>query len=159
MEEALDGGVKRCNVCRSLLLRVAMFPSMPSIERDEHCGPVPAAAWEADAFARETMDRVEVFNATGPGGLDNWTMDLSQYEAIRNVILEIIDEEGDNDGTVLLKDVVAAAQDRYGSHELFPKGRLTNYVRYTKGDLEARCEVERIPRSSPQRITRWRPDT
>jgi len=40
--------------------------------------------------------------------------------------------------------------------ELFPKGRLTNYVRYTKTDMEARCEIERIPGSSPQRITRWR---
>lgn len=38
----------------------------------------------------------------------------------------------------------------------FPKGRLTNCVRYAKTDMEARCEVERIPRTSPQRITRWR---
>jgi len=85
-------------------------------------------------------------------------MDLAQNEAMRDLILEVIDEEGGDDGTVLLKEVVAAAQDRYGSHELFPNGRLTNYVRYTKVDLEARCEVERIPGKSPQRITRWRRD-
>mgnify|MGYP001828862944 FL=1 len=65
--------------------------------------------------------------------------------------------DGDED-TLLLKDVVAEAQDRFGSHGLFPKGRLTNYVRYTKTDMEARCEIERIPRSSPQPITLWRPD-
>jgi hypothetical protein len=55
-------------------------------------------------------------------------------------------------GTVLLKDLVAAGQERYASHPLFPKGRLRNYVTYTKVDLEARCEIERVPRSSPQRI-------
>jgi len=82
-------------------------------------------------------------------------MDLAQYEAMRNLILEVIDDEGGDDGTVLLKDVVAAAQHRYGSHELFPNGRLMNYVRYTKVDLEARCEIERIPGKSPLRITLW----
>ena len=83
-------------------------------------------------------------------------MDLRQYELVRAHILEMIDASAD--GTVLLKEVVAAAQNRYSSHELFPKGRLTNYVRYTKVDLEARCEIERIPRSSPQAICRWRQD-
>ncbi|MEO1064653.1 MAG: hypothetical protein AAFZ07_24800 [Actinomycetota bacterium] len=126
-----------------------------SIERDEHAGPVPDAAWAADAEARRTSGRVEIFNATRPGGLDGWTMDLDQYEAVRALIHELLDDAGEGE-TVLLKDVVAAAQDRFGDHELFPKGRLTNYVRYTKTDLEARCEVERIPRSSPQRICRWR---
>ncbi len=83
-------------------------------------------------------------------------MDLEQYEAVLDVILDAIDEAPG--GTVLLKDVVAAAQDRLGTDPLFPNGRLTNYVRYTKTDLEARCVVERIPGSSPQRITRWRTD-
>ena len=83
-------------------------------------------------------------------------MDLEQYEAVLDVILDAIDEGPG--GTVLLKDVVAAAQDRLGTDPLFPNGRLTNYVRYTKTDLEARCVVERIPGSSPQRITRWRTD-
>ena len=125
------------------------------LERDAHCGPVPASAWAADAEAR-ARGRVEMFNATRPGGLDNWTMDERQYNLMRKHILEMIDSAGDDDGTVLLKEIVAAAQERYGDHELFPNGRLTNYVRYTKVDLEARCEIERIPRSSPQRICRWR---
>ena len=116
---------------------------MSDIERDEHAGPVPDTAWEADAASRAEKGRVEIFNATRPGGLDGWTMDEDQYHA-------------DDDGTIKLQTVVEAAQNRYGNHELFPKGRLTNYVRYTKTDMEARCEVERIPRSSPQRITRWR---
>jgi hypothetical protein len=100
---------------------------------------------------------VEIFNATRPGGLDGWTMDAAQYQAVHDLILEVVDDDADDDGTVALQHVVDVVQDRLGDSELFPKGRLTNYVRYTKTDMEARCEIERIPRSSPQRITRWRP--
>ena len=118
---------------------------------DPHFGPVPEAAWAADAEARKS-GRVEIFNATRPGGLDNWTMDLRQYELMREHILEMVDEESDDDGTILLKDVVAAAQERYSTHELFPKGRVRNYCTFTKVDLEARGEVERVLGSSPQRL-------
>lgn len=123
--------------------------------RDPHAGPVPESAWAADAEARR-RGRVEIFNATRPGGLDGWTMDERQYEAMRSLILDFLESEADVDGTVLLKDVVAAAADRYGRHDLFPTGNTRNYVTYTKVDLEARCEVERVPGSSPQRIRRWR---
>jgi hypothetical protein len=128
-----------------------------AIKRDPHCGPVPEAAWHADALARE-RGRVEIFNAQRPGGLDKWTMDERQYDLMRTHILEMIDDECDEDGTILLKSVVEAAQDRYATHELFPKGRLRNYCTFTKVDLEARCEIERVPGSSPQRILRWRTD-
>ena len=83
------------------------------IERDPRCGPVPDSAWAADSEARK-RGRVEIFNATRPGGLDKWTMDLRQYELVRAHILEMIDASAD--GTVLLKEVVAAAQNRYSSH-------------------------------------------
>lgn len=85
-------------------------------------------------------------------------MYLEQYETVRRLSLEMLEDESDPDGTILLEDVVAAAQDRVGDSELFPKERLTNYVRFTKTDMEARCEVERIPRSSSQRISLWRAD-
>lgn len=120
-----------------------------------HAGPVPAAAWDADGEARR-RGRVMMFNATRPDGMDNWTMDLRQYELMRSHILEMIDDESDEDGSILLKDVVAAAQERYATHELFPKGRVRNYCTFTKVDLEARCEIERIVGSGPQRIRRWR---
>lgn len=126
--------------------------------RDPRTGPVPDDAWELDAETRAERGRVQIFNATRPGGLDGWTMDLAQYEAVRELILEVVDDDAGPDGTVKLQHVVDVAQERLGDHELFPKGRLTNDVRYTKTDLEARCEIERIPGSSPQRITRWRPD-
>lgn len=129
---------------------------MADIERDRHAGPVPESAWEADRIARAEKARVEIFNATRPGGRDGWTMDEAQYQAVHDLILEMIDDCADDDGTIRLQSIVDEAQRRFGTHELFPKGRLTNYVRYTKTDMEARCIIERIPNSSPQRITRWR---
>ena len=123
--------------------------------RDPHAGPVPASAWAADAKAR-AKGRVAIFNATRPGGLDGWTMDVAQYEAVRALILRLLDAAPD--GKVLVQDIVEQAQLELGGgrHPLFPGGRLQNYCRYTKVDLEARCEIERIPGASPQQVTRWR---
>lgn len=123
------------------------------MKRDPHSGPVREEAWHADALAR-AQGRVQIFNATRPDGLDGWTMDAQQYELMRVHILGMIDEHADQDGTIALRDVVDAAQERYASHPLFPGGRTRNYCTFTKVDLEARCEIDRIPRSSPQRIRR-----
>lgn len=124
--------------------------------RDPHCGPVPQAAWAADEEARARR-RVAIFNATRTDGLDGgWTMDERIWVLLRRHILDTIDDLGGADGTVALQTVVALAQERYATHELFSKGRVSNYCRFTKVDLEARCEVERVPGSSPQRIMRWR---
>ena len=60
--------------------------------RDPHSGPVPDEAWSADASARK-RGRVEVFNATRPGGMDGWTMDVRQYDLMRCHILSMIDHE------------------------------------------------------------------
>jgi hypothetical protein len=46
-------------------------------QRDPHSSPVPDEAWMADATTRK-LGRVEVFNATRPGGMDGWTMDVLQ---------------------------------------------------------------------------------
>jgi hypothetical protein len=126
-----------------------------AIERDPHAGPVPESAWHADASARG-RGRVAVFNATRPGGLDGGTMDETQYELMRTHILGMLDEEADADGSIRLATVVEAAQDRFHDHPAFPTGRVRAYCTFTKVDLEARCEIERVPRSSPQRIIRWR---
>lgn len=93
-----------------------------------------------------------MFNATRPGGLDGWTMDLHQYELLREHILTVLAEQHADDATVLLKDLVASTQDKFANHPAFPNGRLRNYCTYTKVDLEARGLIERIPKSSPQRI-------
>ena len=114
-------------------------------------GLVPESAWAADALARQ-RGRVAMFNACRPGGLDTWTMELRQYELMRAHILDMLAGAADEDGTLLLKTVVDAAQARYGTHELFPKGRLHNYCTFTKVDLEARGLIERVPGKSPQRL-------
>ena len=124
--------------------------------RSPHAGPVGPVAWAADDAARR-RGRVAIFNATRPDGLDGgWTMDEQIYELMRAHILAMIDEEAEPDGTVALKRVVEEAQRRYADHPLFPKGRVRNYCTFTKVDLEARCEIERVVGSSPQRIQRWR---
>ncbi|HYO05203.1 MAG TPA: hypothetical protein VET27_26485 [Mycobacterium sp.] len=129
-----------------------------SVARDPHCGPVPQSAWDADAAARQ-HGRVQIFNATRLGGLDGWTMDLEQYELMRAHVLGMLDNESDPDGTLALKLIVDEAQHRFADHPLFPNKRVRNYCTYTKVDLEARCEIERIPGSSPQRIWRLRSDS
>ena len=73
---------------------------------------------------------------------------------MRAHILDMIDEDAGADGSIALCDVVRAAQERYATHPLFPGGRTRNYCTFTKVDLEARCEIERVPRSRPQRIRR-----
>ena len=82
-------------------------------------------------------------------------MDAAQYEAMRAHVLDTIDDLAGPDGSVALRDVVAATQDRHGGSPLFPGGRLRNQCTCTEVDLEARCEIERVPGSSPQRIRRW----
>jgi hypothetical protein len=123
------------------------------VKRDPHSGPVPEQAWHADSVARE-RGRVQIFNATRPGGLDGWTIDLAQYEVMRAHILQMLDDHAREDGSIALREVVDAAQDRYATHPLFPGGRVRNYCTFTKVDLEARCEIERVPGISPQRIRR-----
>ena len=113
--------------------------------------PVSAKAWAEDKLTRQ-RGRVQIFNSTRPYGMDGWTMDLKQYNCMRAHILQCIKKNSDSDGTVALQLVVNLAQERYKSHPLFPKGRLTNYVRYTKVDLEARGEIARTTGSGSQRI-------
>ncbi|WP_165067927.1 DUF6958 family protein [Marisediminicola senii] len=118
---------------------------------DPHSGPVGEKAWAEDALARD-RGRVQMFNATRPDGLDGWTIALEQYDLLVEVILATIDRFADDDGSVPLQLIVTEAQQQLGANAAFPGGRLSNYVRYTKVDLEARCVVERVPRSSPQRV-------
>lgn len=127
-----------------------------TINRDPHAGPVPEAALALDAETRAERGRVQILNATRADGLDGWTMDVVQWQLMRDHILEMIDAHAGPDGSVPLQTVVEAARERYADHAAFPKGRLTNYVRYTAVDLEARCEIERVPGSGPRRIMRWR---
>ncbi|EDM76460.1 hypothetical protein PPSIR1_24044 [Plesiocystis pacifica SIR-1] len=101
--------------------------------------------------------RALILNANKPNYSEAFTIEAEQYTLLRRAILDAVEALADPSGEVLLRDVQVVVQDQLGSHERFPKGRMTNYTRYTKTDLEARGELERIPRSSPQRLRRTEP--
>ncbi|MEM9189571.1 MAG: hypothetical protein AAGF12_10380 [Myxococcota bacterium] len=107
----------------------------------------------AEAWSR---GRALILNANKPGYSEAFTIEAEQYTLLRATILEAVERLGDSNGEVFLKDVLPFVQKRLGTHPRFPKGRMTNYTRYTKTDLEARGELERIPKRSPQRIRRPR---
>ncbi len=123
--------------------------------RDEYCAAIPAQTLVLDA-ARRREGRVEILNATRPEGRDGWTLPCEQYDAIRTCILDTIDRESDDLGTVALQAVIAATQTRLGNDARFPGGRLRNYCTFVKVDLEARREIERLVGIVPQRIMRYR---
>lgn len=105
----------------------------------------------AEAWSR---GRALILNANKPGYSEAFTIEAEQYTLVRQAILDAIDEVADDAGQALLKDIVASVQAELGHHPRFPKGRMTNYTRYVKTDMEARGEVARVPKSSPQRVSR-----
>ncbi|MEZ0166107.1 hypothetical protein AB2L27_15215 [Kineococcus sp. LSe6-4] len=121
----------------------------------------PDGGWEItdQAWATDEQDRarrrVRMLNGALVGGMEDWTLPVQQWELVRDVVLDVVDDADPEHGA-LLKTVVATAQERLGDHPAFPGGRLTNIVRYVKVDLEARRLVEVVPRSSPQRLRRPR---
>jgi hypothetical protein len=115
---------------------------------------VPQSALDTDQQDR-LRGRVRMLNGALEGGMESWTLPLEQWELVRDVILEVVDDADPEDG-VLLKAVVATVQARLGNHPAFPGGRLTNFTRYVKVDLEGRRVLEVVPGASPQRVRRKR---
>ena len=85
--------------------------------------------------------------------MESWTLPLEQWELVREVILEVVDDADPEQGA-LLKTLVGTTQARLGDHPAFPGGRLTNITRYVKVDLEGRGLLEVVPNSTPQRVRR-----
>jgi hypothetical protein len=94
-----------------------------------------------------------MLNGALEGGMESWTLPIEQWQLVRDVILEVVDDADPEEG-VLLKAVVATVQARLGSHPAFPGGRLTNFTRYIKVDLEGRGVLEVVPGATPQRVRR-----
>lgn len=105
----------------------------------------------AEAWSR---GRALILNANKPNYSEAFTIEAEQYRALRETILTSLDALADSSSSTFLKDIVSAVQAQLGDDPLFPKGRMTNYTRYVKTDLEARGEITRVPRSSPQRVRR-----
>ena len=115
---------------------------------------VPPSALATDEQDR-LRGRVRMLNGALEGGMESWTLPLEQWELVRKVILEVV-EDAEPEGGALLKTIVATAQARLGGHPAFPGGRLTNITRYVKVDLEGRGLLEVVQGSSPQRVRRGR---
>ena len=113
---------------------------------------VPQSALDTDRQDR-LRGRVRLLNGALEGGMESWTLPLEQWELVCDVILEVVDDADVEEG-VSLKAVVATVQARLGQHPAFPGGRLTNFTRYIKVDLEARGVLEVVPGASPQRVRR-----
>ena len=90
-------------------------------------------------------------SAVRPDGYETWTIELVQYEALRELILRVLDDPDDGAG-VELKTLITAAESELAGHPSFPSGRFTNWIRFVKVDLECEGVIERVHRSSPQRV-------
>ena len=73
-------------------------------------------------------------------------IDKAKYDAIRNAILASI---VDNGGEIAFKDLTTAVTDHLSTPF---DGSIGWYTVTVKLDLEARNEIERIPKASPQRL-------
>lgn len=113
--------------------------------------PVEALERAADRWAE---GRALLLNANKPGYSERFTIDSGQYELLVDAILRSSETLANDRGEVRLKDIVATVQLELQDHPKFPGGRLTNYVRYVKVDLEARGYLRRVDGSGPQRLRR-----
>lgn len=113
---------------------------------------VPEEALDRADAVRAEKGRALMLNANKPNYSERWTYDASQYDAVAACILDAMEIVARDDGTALLKDVVAFVQRELGDDPLFPSGKMTNATRYVKVDLEARGILARIEGSSPQAL-------
>ena len=68
-----------------------------------------------------------------------------KYDAIRQAIVDTIQEQGEVTFKGLTQDVRAKLEDAF-------EGSVSWYVTTVKLDLEARGVIERVPKSQPQRL-------
>lgn len=90
-------------------------------------------------------------SAVRPDGYEVWTIDIKQYEPLRKLILKYVKELDEGDG-VYLKDLIMIAEDELTVHPMFVSGKFTNWIRFVKVDLEVEGLIERVGKTSPQKI-------
>lgn len=106
----------------------------------------------ARAAARRAEGRALLLNANKPGYSERFTIEAEQYDLVVDALMAGAAALMDDDGEVLLKELVAHVQATLEAHPRFPSGRLTNFARYVKVDLEARGQLLRVSGRSPQRL-------
>lgn len=87
-------------------------------------------------------ERIMTLHPEGKQGVD---ISRKKYDIVRQSILNHLSAHGEMTFTELTENVRRKLE---GSFE----GSITWYVTTVKLDLEARKEIERIPKSSPQRL-------
>lgn len=90
-------------------------------------------------------------SAVRADGYEVWTIDVKQYEPLRKLILKYVKKLDAGDG-VSLKDLIMIAEDELTGHPMFVSGKFTNWIRFVKVDLEVEGLIERVGKTSPQRI-------
>jgi hypothetical protein len=90
-------------------------------------------------------------SAVRPDGYETWTIERGQYEPLRALILRVLDDL-DTGAGVELRTLIEIAESELAGHPRFPSGRFTNWIRFVKVDLECEGVIERVGRSSPQRL-------
>ena len=74
-----------------------------------------------------------------------------KYDLVSSVILDILSADRSGSG-ILFKELADKVATRLSAQELENLGSVGWYTTSVKLDLEARRKIERIPKSSPQRI-------
>ena len=87
-------------------------------------------------------DRIMTLHPQGKSGVN---IDREKYETMRHAILDSVQDDGEITFTELTEDVRRKLEGKFD-------GSINWYVTTVKLDLEARGVIERIPKSSPQRL-------
>lgn len=90
-------------------------------------------------------------SAVRPDGYEVWTIDIEQYQPLRELILKYVKELDKGEG-VFVGDLILIAEAELTGHPKFPSGKFTNWIRFVKVDLEVEGLLERVGKSSPQRV-------
>jgi hypothetical protein len=90
-------------------------------------------------------------SAVRDDGYETWTIEVEQYDVLREFILDRVRERDEGDG-VLVTTLIELAEVELAGHPRFPSGRFTNWIRFVKVDLECEGVLERVGKGSPQRV-------
>lgn len=102
------------------------------------------------------MDRVSARNVNHPQ--HRQSLKAEKYALIRQAMLEALPSDGWMSFDALESKVRVWLQQKAVPPPLFPKpGSVRWYVKTVQLDLEARGEIERMPKKSPLHLRRCRP--
>ena len=88
-----------------------------------------------------------------PAGKQGVRIERAKYDAMRRALLKVIPRRKDGVAFGELAELVAPKLDRKAFP---PEASVRWYVVAVKQDLEARGEIEQVPRARPQRVRRAR---